>query len=284
MHSGFLDGLDVSTAKARMSAWLEAKGLGRAAVRYRFRDWLFSRQRYWGEPIPMLHRADGRTVPVPEDALPVTLPEVVRYEPTGTGESPLAAIPSWVDTVDPRDGTPAKRETNTMPGSAGSSWYWLRYLDPKNDRAFVDPALEKAWMPVDFYVGGAEHAVGHLLYARFWHKVLFDLGLVSTKEPFQRLYNQGVVVAKTYRDEAGRFVPATEVDVSGETPRAKADGRALSVSLERMSKSKKNGIGIDEAVARTSGDAVRLAGLFIGPPHAEKEWTPTRSRGRGASS
>ncbi len=279
VHSGFLDGLDVPTAKARMGAWLETHGLGRPAVRYKFRDWLFSRQRYWGEPIPMLHRADGRTVPVPDDALPVTLPEVVRYEPTGTGESPLAAISSWVDTVDPRDGSPARRETNTMPGSAGSSWYWLRYLDPSNDRAFVDPAIEKAWMPVDFYVGGAEHAVGHLLYARFWHKVLFDLGLVSTKEPFQRLYNQGVVVAKTYRDEAGRFVPATEVDASGDVPRAAADGGPLSVSLERMSKSKKNGIGIDEAVARTSGDAVRLAVLFIGPPHADKEWTPTSLEG-----
>ena len=277
--SGFLNGLDSATAKRRMTDWLEAKGLGRKAIRYKFRDWIFSRQRYWGEPIPMLHRADGRTVAVPEDQLPITLPDVARYEPTGTGDSPLAAMPAWVERTDPRDGVAARLETNTMPGSAGSSWYYLRFLDPSNDRAFVDPAKERAWMPVDVYVGGTEHSVGHLLYARFWHKVLFDLGLVSTKEPFARLYNQGVVVAKTYRDATGRFVPADEVDAAGETPKARADGRELTVTLERMSKSKKNGIGIDEAVARTSGDAVRLAVLFLGPPEANKEWTPTSLEG-----
>jgi len=279
VHSGFLDGLDTPTAKRRMTEWLESKRLGKRAIRWKFRDWIFSRQRYWGEPIPMLHRADGRTVPVPDDQLPVTLPDVARYEPTGTGESPLAGMPEWVERIDPRDGARARLETNTMPGSAGSSWYFLRYIDPTNDRVFVDPAKERAWMPVDIYVGGTEHAVGHLLYARFWHKVLYDLGLVSTKEPFARLYNQGVVVAKTYRDATGRFVPADEVDSAGDAPRAKDDGRPLTVTLERMSKSKKNGIGIDEAVERTSGDAVRLAVLFLGPPEADKEWTPTSLEG-----
>ncbi len=279
VHSGFLDGLDATTAKRRMAEWLESKGLGRRVTRYKFRDWIFSRQRYWGEPIPMLHRADGRTVPVPESELPITLPDVARYEPTGTGDSPLAAMPEWVERTDPRDGAPARLETNTMPGSAGSSWYYLRFLDPENDRAFVDPAREREWMPVDVYVGGTEHSVGHLLYARFWHKVLFDLGLVSTSEPFARLYNQGVVVAKTYRDATGRFVPADDVDSAGESPRVRADGRPLTVTLERMSKSKKNGIGIDEAVAKTSGDAVRLAVLFLGPPEANKEWTPTSLEG-----
>ena len=277
--SDFLDGLPVEEAKRRMTAWLAERGLGRGAVRYRLRDWLFSRQRYWGEPIPVLHRADGTVVPVPDDALPVRLPDVARYEPTGTGDSPLAAMPSWVDVVDPADGGPARRETNTMPGSAGSSWYFLRYVDPENDRVFVDPALEKAWMPVDVYVGGPEHAVGHLLYARFWHKVLFDMGLVSTKEPFQRLYTQGTVVSKTYRDATGRYVPAAEVDATGDAPRRREGGEPLATSLERMSKSKKNGIGIDEAVARTSGDAVRLAVLFMGPPDADKEWTPASLEG-----
>jgi leucyl-tRNA synthetase len=170
VHSGFLDGLPVEAAKAKMTAWLEAKGLGTKAVRYKLRDWLFSRQRYWGEPIPVLHRADGTTVPLPDDALPVTLPEVPRYEPTGTGESPLAGVDAWVNTHDPRDGAPARRETNTMPGSAGSSWYFLRYIDPRNATAFCDPAKERAWMPVDLYIGGTEHAVGHLLYARFWQR------------------------------------------------------------------------------------------------------------------
>ncbi|MBL9086107.1 MAG: leucine--tRNA ligase [Planctomycetia bacterium] len=279
VHSGFLDGLPVEEAKARMTAWLEAKGLGTKAVRYKLRDWLFSRQRFWGEPIPVLHRADGTTVPLPDDALPVTLPEVPRYEPTGTGESPLAGVDAWVNTRDPRDGAPARRETNTMPGSAGSSWYFLRYIDPRNAAAFCDPAKERAWMPVDLYIGGTEHAVGHLLYARFWQKVLFDLGLVSTDEPFRRLFNQGMVVAATYRDAEGRVYPREAVETADGATRVKATGAPVTTTLEKMSKSKKNGVGIDEAVARYSGDAVRLAGLFLGPPDAEKEWTPNAIEG-----
>jgi len=279
VNSGFLDGLPVEEAKATVTAWLAARGLGARAVRYKLRDWLFSRQRFWGEPIPVLHREDGTTVAVPDDALPVTLPEIPRYEPTGTGESPLAGVPGWVETTDPRDGAPARRETNTMPGSAGSSWYFLRYLDPRNAETFCAPEKERAWMPVDLYIGGTEHAVGHLLYARFWHKVLFDLGLVSTKEPFQRLFNQGMVVAATYRDAAGHVYPHDQVETVGGAARVKASGVPVAVTLEKMSKSKRNGVGIDEAVARYSGDAVRLAGLFLGPPAAEKEWTPNAIEG-----
>ena len=179
VNSGMLDGLPTAEAKKRINAYLEAKNLGRATVSYRLRDWVFSRQRYWGEPIPIVHCQTHGVVPVPEADLPVTLPEVERYEPTGTGESPLAGIASWVRTKCPTCGGPARRETNTMPQWAGSCWYYLRYLDPRNDKAAWSPDIEKQWQPVDLYVGGAEHAVLHLLYARFWHKVLFDLGFVS---------------------------------------------------------------------------------------------------------
>jgi leucyl-tRNA synthetase len=279
VRSGVLDGLPVEEAKRRIVEHLEPRGLCRRAVRYKLRDWLFSRQRFWGEPIPILHREDGRTVAVADDRLPVTLPEVPRYEPTGTGDSPLAAIREWVATTDPRDGAPARRETNTMPGSAGSSWYFLRFVDPRNDAAFCDPAKERRWMPVDFYVGGPEHSVGHLLYARFWHKVLFDLGLVSTPEPFRRLYTQGTVVAKTYRDPQGRAHPFEALEERDGVLHVRGTDLPVAVTVERMSKSKRNGIGIDEAVASYSGDAVRLAVLFLGPPEADKEWTPSAMEG-----
>lgn len=194
-----LDGLAVPEAKAKIVDWLEENGVGRRQINYKLRDWLFSRQRYWGEPFPILHvrHSDDRVepAPVPEDALPVTLPEVESYTPTGTGESPLAGIDEWVHTTD-AEGRPALRETNTMPQWAGSCWYYLRFLDPDNDRQPVDPEKEKYWMPVDLYVGGAEHAVLHLLYARFWHKVLFDAGVVSTEEPFQKLVNQGMILGE----------------------------------------------------------------------------------------
>ena len=279
VHSGFLDGLSVPEAKRRMTAWLEEKGLGRGRVRYRLRDWLFSRQRFWGEPIPVLHRADGRTVPVPESALPVRLPDVARYEPAGTGESPLAAIPDWVNTTDPRDGTPAKRETNTMPQWAGSCWYYLRFLDPANDRAPVDPGKERAWMPVDTYIGGTEHAVLHLLYARFWHKVLFDAGVVSTKEPFQRLYNQGVVHANAYRDASGRYHRPEDAVVEDGVTRLRSTGEPLTVTLDRMGKSKKNGGDLDAQVATWGADVIRTAVLFLGPPDASKQWEDANAEG-----
>jgi leucyl-tRNA synthetase len=196
VNSGFLNGLLKDEAVERMTAWLEGKGLGKKAVNYKLRDWIFSRQRYWGEPIPLVHCPACGIVPVPEKDLPLALPEVESFVPTGTGESPLAAALDWVNTTCPRCGGRAKRETNTMPQWAGSCWYFLRYLDPSNATAFASKEAVDYWMPVDLYVGGAEHAVLHLLYSRFWHKVLFDLGVVNTDEPFQRLINQGMILGE----------------------------------------------------------------------------------------
>ena len=195
MNSDFLDGMEIKDAKKKIISWLEEKGAGQKAVNYKLRDWLFSRQRYWGEPFPILH-VDGEAKAVPEDQLPLELPQVDKYQPTGDGEPPLANATDWVNTTDPETGKPAMRETNTMPQWAGSCWYYLRYISPDWDGGPVDPDYEKYWMPVDLYVGGAEHAVLHLLYARFWHKVLFDLGVVSTKEPFQKLVNQGMILGE----------------------------------------------------------------------------------------
>jgi leucyl-tRNA synthetase len=279
VSSGPFDGLLVARAKDRIVEWLEERGLGRRVVRYRLRDWLFSRQRFWGEPIPVLHRGDGTVVPVREADLPVRLPDVARYEPTGTGESPLAGVPEWVETTDPRDGAPARRETNTMPQWAGSCWYYLRYLDPRDDRALVRADLERAWMPVDVYVGGVEHAVLHLLYARFWHKVLFDLGVVSTREPFRRLFNQGFVLANAYVDATGRYHAPEDVEFREGVPRLRASGEPLKVVLEKMSKSKKNGGDLDEQVGRYGADALRVAVLFMGPPDAEKTWEDSMAEG-----
>ncbi len=189
VNSGFVDGLNKKDAIAKMIEFLESKKIGHATVNYKLRDWIFSRQRYWGEPIPLVHCPDCGTVAVPEEQLPVELPNVKSYQPTGTGESPLAAIDSWVNCKCPKCGKDAKRETNTMPQWGGSCWYYLRYLDPKNNDKFCAPEKENYWMPVDLYVGGAEHAVLHLLYSRFWHKVLYDCGVVKTKEPFQLLHS-----------------------------------------------------------------------------------------------
>ena len=196
INSGQFNGQNTQDFKASITAWLEEQGLGNKAVNYKLRDWLFSRQRYWGEPIPILHLADGSQKAVSFDALPLTLPEVESYTPSGTGESPLSTIENWVNTVDPESGQAATRETNTMPQWAGSCWYYLRYIDPHNTEALVDPAKEQYWMTVDIYIGGAEHAVLHLLYARFWHKVLYDIGAVSTDEPFGRLVNQGMILGE----------------------------------------------------------------------------------------
>lgn len=198
VNSGFITGLKTLKAKKKTIEWLEEKGLGKGTVQYKLRDWLFSRQRFWGEPFPVIHLEDGTVKLLPDDELPVLLPEVENYKTIGTGESPLAGIPEWVNTTDPETGKPAKRETNTMPQWAGSCWYYLRFLDPNNDKEFVNKEAEKYWMPVNLYLGGAEHAVLHLLYARFWHKVLFDLGYVSTREPFVRLYHQGMILGEVY--------------------------------------------------------------------------------------
>ncbi|MFM8981038.1 MAG: leucine--tRNA ligase [Planctomycetia bacterium] len=273
VHSGFLDGMEVDAAKRAMVAWLEREGHGKARVQYKLRDWLFARQRYWGEPFPLVHGRDGKVVPVPEAELPVTLPEVSSYKPTGTGESPLAGVPGWVATTDPRDGSPARRETNTMPQWAGSCWYYLRFIDPRNPAAFCDPAKERRWMPVDVYIGGAEHAVLHLLYARFWHKVLYDLGLVSTKEPFQRLVNQGMVLAPSYRaGPEGPYLRPEEVEPRGEQAIVKATGQPATVVVEKMSKSKKNVVNPDSVVKDYGADVCRLYLLFMGPTESNKVW------------
>lgn len=240
VNSGPFDGLPTAEFKVRITAWLEERGLGRKAVNYKLRDWVFSRQRYWGEPIPLIHCRRCGIVPVPYEQLPLLLPEVASYQPTGTGESPLAAIHEWVNTPCPKCGRSAKRETNTMPQWAGSCWYYLRYLDPHNDQAFAARDKIDYWMPVDLYVGGAEHAVLHLLYSRFWHKVLYDLGAVNTEEPFMRLVNQGMILG-----EGG----------------------------VKMSKSLGNVINPDEVIREYGADAMRMYEMFMGPLEVSKPWS-----------
>jgi len=238
-----LDGLPTRQAQERIIAWLEEHGYGRRAVSYKLRDWLFSRQRYWGEPIPILYYDDGTRRALELDELPLELPESVNFRPSGRPESPLAALPEWVHVFDHKTGRPARRETNTMPQWAGSCWYYLRYLDPHNDQWFCDPEKERYWMQpngVDLYIGGAEHAVLHLLYARFWHKVLYDYGYVSTPEPFHRLFHQGLILGE--------------------------DGR-------KMSKSLGNVVNPDDVVARYGADALRLFEMFLGPLEATKPWS-----------
>jgi len=239
VNSGFLDGLGVAEAKARMIDWLVQKGLGERKVNYKLRDWLFSRQRYWGEPFPILKLADGTVRVLGADELPLMLPEVERYEPSGTGEGPLATITEWMEITDPVSGQKATRESNTMPQWAGSCWYYLRFMDPRNAERAWDPELEKYWGPVDLYLGGTEHAVLHLLYARFWHKVLFDLGLVSTKEPFRKLRNQGMILGE---------------------------------NGEKMSKSRGNVVNPDDVIAAQGADSLRLYLMFMGPLERDKPW------------
>ena len=205
VNSDFLNGLNKEEAIAKIVAWLEEKGFGQEKITYRLRDWLFSRQRYWGEPIPIIHWEDGTSTAVPESELPLVLPVTKDIRPSGTGESPLANLTDWLE-VTREDGVKGRRETNTMPQWAGSSWYYLRYIDPHNTEKLADEDLLKQWLPVDIYVGGAEHAVLHLLYARFWHKFLYDLGVVPTKEPFQKLFNQGMILGTSYRDHRGALV------------------------------------------------------------------------------
>jgi leucyl-tRNA synthetase len=270
VNSGFLDGMTPSAAKRAIVHRLEEQGAGAAKVTYRLRDWLFSRQRYWGEPIPVLHLADGTVVPVPEDSLPLLPPELHDYKPAEGGEAPLARAGDWVRTTAPGTGVPAMRETNTMPQWAGSCWYYLRFLDPHNDRSLVDPEEEKYWMPVDIYIGGAEHAVLHLLYARFWHKVLYDIGIVSTKEPFRKLFNQGMILAHSYRDSAGRYYEPGEV--REQTGRYYADNIEVRRQIEKMSKSRFNVVNPDDVVEEYGADSMRLYEMFMGPLDAAKLW------------
>ncbi len=240
INSDFLNGLNKVDGIAKAIEWLEEKGVGEKKISYRLRDWLFSRQRYWGEPIPMIHWEDGTITPVPEEELPLMLPKTDNIRPSGTGESPLANIEEWVNVVDPETGKKGRRETNTMPQWAGSSWYFLRYIDPTNSEAIADPELLKRWLPVDIYIGGAEHAVLHLLYARFWHKVLYDLGVVHTKEPFQKLFNQGMILGE---------------------------------GNEKMSKSKGNVVNPDEIIDSHGSDTLRLYEMFMGPLEASVAWS-----------
>jgi len=273
VNSGFIDGLDKHDAIEKMIAFLEERNLGERAINYKLRDWIFSRQRYWGEPIPLLHCETCGTVPVPENRLPLLLPEVMSYEPSGTGESPLAKIDSWVNTTCPVCGRPARRETNTMPQWAGSCWYHLRYLDPHNTERFTGKEAEEYWMPVDLYVGGAEHAVLHLLYARFWHMVLFDLGLVSTEEPYQRLINQGMITSYAYQRKDKSLVPTDEVtEIAPETWIETATGEPLERVIAKMSKSLKNVINPDDIIHEYGADSMRMYEMFMGPLEVSKPW------------
>ena len=272
-----LDGLPTPEAKKAITRWLGESGLGTAAVKYKLRDWLFSRQRYWGEPIPILHEldADGKpsdlTVPVPDAELPVTLPEMEDFKPTGHPGGPLEKAVSWVHTR--VDGREMRRETNTMPQWAGSCWYYLRFCDPRNETLAWDPAKERHWMPVDLYVGGAEHAVLHLLYARFWHKVLFDRGKVSTMEPFRRLINQGMILSITYRTAEGRIVPYTKIDFHEGKAIHTETGEELSGETEKMSKSRGNVIPVDVPLQQYGADTTRLYEMFMGPIEDTKPWS-----------
>ncbi len=234
-----IDGLTPADAIPKITAWLESRGKGRKTINYKLRDWLFARQRYWGEPFPIIW-TDGESKPLPEEQLPLTLPETKNFKPSGSGESPLANLKDWLATTDPVTGKPARRETNTMPQWAGSCWYYLRFIDPKNSGKLVDPAKERYWMPVDLYIGGSEHAVLHLLYARFWHKVLYDIGVVSTPEPFKKLVHQGIVLGE---------------------------------DNQKMSKSRGNVVNPDEMIERFGADAVRLYEMFMGPLEAMKPWS-----------
>lgn len=272
VNSDFLDGLKVPEAKAKIIAWLEEKGIGTAETQYKLRDWLFSRQRYWGEPFPVVHFEDGTVDVLPESELPVEHPNVDEFKPTADGQPPLArAGDDWL-MVELPDGRKGVRETNTMPQWAGSCWYYLRYIDPKNSNEIVNKDLEKYWMPVDLYVGGVEHAVLHLLYARFWHKVLYDLGYVSTKEPFQKLYNQGMILAFSYQNKAGKYFHPSEVNTEGKTPVHKESGEELIQQVEKMSKSKLNVVNPNDVVAEYGADSLRLYEMFMGPLDQVKPW------------
>ncbi len=268
-----LDGLAVPDAIHRITEWLQDHDLGQARVQYRLRDWLFSRQRYWGEPFPVVHADDGGVVAVPDEWLPVGLPAIDEYRPTDDGRPPLArAGDDWLR-VELPDGRVGTRETNTMPQWAGSCWYYLRFIDPHNASAPFSAEAERYWMPVDLYVGGVEHAVLHLLYARFWHKVLYDCGLVHTVEPFPRLFNQGMILAYSYRDVRGRYYHPSDVEERDDgSVVAAGSGEPLEVQVEKMSKSKLNVVNPDDVVAEYGADAMRLYELFMGPLEVQKPW------------
>ena len=272
VNSEWLNGLNKKDAIEKCLEYLEEHKCGHKAVNYKLRDWVFSRQRYWGEPIPLVHCPHCGTVPVPEDQLPLTLPKVDKYEPSGTGESPLANVESWVNCKCPVCGADAKRETNTMPQWAGSCWYFLRYIDPKNNEKFLDEEKEKYWMPVDLYVGGAEHAVLHLLYSRFWHQVLYDAGIVHTPEPFQRLINQGMITSFAYQKANKSLVPTDMVEERDGKYFDKETGEELTQVIAKMSKSLKNVVNPDDFIRDYGADSVRMYEMFMGPLTESKPW------------
>lgn len=267
-----LNGKNVEDAKAMIIAWLQKKQYGKPVVTYKLRDWLFSRQRYWGEPFPILHFADGSKRALEIDELPLCLPELTSYKPTGDGQSPLAKVENWVNIKDPKTGKPARREVNTMPNWAGSCWYYLRFCDPHNSKEAWSKAAESYWDGVDLYVGGVEHAVLHLLYARFWHKVLFDCGYVKSPEPFKTLRNQGLIVARSYRTANNVYVaPEDVIEKNGQFYHRKTHEVLLS-QVEKMSKSKLNGITPDEIIEEYGADSLRMYEMFMGPLEKEKVW------------
>lgn len=267
-----LNGMPLEEAKKAMITWLESHQKGNGTVTYKLRDWLFSRQRYWGEPFPLLKFEDGTVRILDEDELPLCPPEVSNYKPTPEGNSPLAQVLDWVEVTDPKTGKPAKRETHIMPQWAGSCWYYLRFCDPLNDQEAWNPDVEKYWLPVDMYVGGVEHAVLHLLYARFWHKVLYDCGYVHTLEPFQTLRNQGIIVARSYQNSSHAYVEPENVQEKEGKYWDKRTGEELSSQVEKMSKSKLNGVTPDEIVQEFGADALRMYEMFMGPLEKEKIW------------
>ena len=273
VNSGFLDGLDVPTAKKKINAWLEEQGVGQGTVNYKLRDWLFARQRYWGEPFPLIELEDGTIKAVPTKDLPVLLPEMDEYKPTDDGQPPLARATEWLNTTDPETGQPATRDTNTMPQWAGSCWYFLRFCDANNEEAAWSEEAEKYWMPVDLYIGGAEHAVLHLLYSRFWHKVLYDAGYVTTKEPFQKLFNQGMILANSFKDDKGKYYYPHEVELDGKQWMTKEGDVPVATQVEKMSKSRYNVVNPDEVVDKYGADSMRLYEMFMGPLDRDKPWT-----------
>lgn len=279
IQSDFLNGLSVKEAKTQMADRLVEMKKGERVVNYKLRDWLFSRQRYWGEPFPILHFEDGTKRCLEIDELPLCPPELKDYKPSGSGESPLAKVREWVEITDPKTGKKARRETNTMPQWAGSCWYYLRFIDPHNDKAAWDQKKESYWMPVDMYVGGVEHAVLHLLYARFWHKVLYDCGLVSTSEPFQKLRNQGLLTARSYQLPSGVYLSSEEVVEKEGKYYQIGTGIELRSQIEKMSKSKLNGVTPDEMIEKFGADSLRLYEMFMGPFEQEKLWNTDAVQG-----
>jgi len=274
VNSGPIDGLPTAEAFARTIELLEERSAGRAKTSYRLRDWLFSRQRYWGEPFPLLHLQDGSVKRVPDEQLPVLLPEMTDFTPSADGSPPLARATDWVQSVDSESGEPAMRATDTMPGWAGSCWYYLRFIDPRREDAPFSAEAERYWNPVDLYVGGASHAVMHLLYARFWHKVFYDLGIVSRPEPFQKLFNQGILTATAFQDASSRSIPADEVERSGEGWIHKDSGEEARPFVAAMSKTLRNVINPDDVIEEQGADTFRLYEMFMAPLGDTRSWDP----------